>query len=57
VSRHYLIKLLNAGEMEHHKVGRYRRVRASDVYAYKQKVASVRAESLSELAKSDSDFI
>lgn len=57
VSRPYLIKLLEAGEMEHHKVGRHRRVRARDVFAYKRQVASARAESLSELAKSDSEFI
>jgi len=57
VSRPYLIKLLEAGEMEHQKVGRHRWVRARDVFAYKQQVAKARAESISELAKSDSDFI
>ena len=57
VSRPYLIKLLDEGVMDHHKVGRHRRIRAHDVFAYKQKMAAERAEALSELAAADSDFI
>lgn len=37
VSRPYLIKLLEEGVMDHYKVGRHRRIRAHDVFAYKQR--------------------
>ena len=57
VSRPYLIKLLDKGVMDHHKVGRHRRIRASDVFTYKQQMAAERAEALSELAAADSEFI
>ena len=57
VSRPYLIKLLEEGVMEHHKVGRHRRIRVHDVFAYKQKMAAERADALSELAAADSEFI
>jgi len=57
VSRPYLIKLLEQGVMEHHKVGRHRRIRAHDVFAYKEKMTAQRAEALSELAAADSEFI
>ena len=57
VSRPYLIKFLEEGVMDHHKVGRHRRIRAHDVFAYKQKMAAERAEALSELATADSEFI
>lgn len=57
VSRPYLIKLLEEGVMDHHKVGRHRRIRAHDVFEYKQKMAAERAEALSELAAADSEFI
>lgn len=35
VSRPYLIKLLEAGDIPYHKVGRHRRVRIEDVVRYK----------------------
>ena len=57
VSRPYLIKLLEEGVMDHHKVGRHRRIRAHDVFAYKQKMAAERADALSDLAAADSEFI
>ena len=57
VSRPYLIKLLEEGVMDHHKVGRHRRIRAHDVFAYKQKMAAERAEALSDMAAADSKFI
>ncbi len=57
VSRPYLIKLLEEGVMDHHKVGRHRRIRAHDVFEYKQKMAAERAEALPELAAADSEFI
>ncbi len=36
VSRPYLIKLLEAGEIPYHKIGRHRRIRIEDVRAYKE---------------------
>ena len=57
VSRPYLIKLLEKGVMDHHKVGGHRRIRAHDVFAYKTRMATERAEALSELAAAVSDFI
>jgi len=57
VSRPYLIKLLEEGVMDHHKVGRHRRIAARDVFAYKQKMATERAVALSELAAADSEFM
>ncbi len=38
VSRPHLIKLLENGDMPHHKVGRHRRIRREDVMKYKQKL-------------------
>lgn len=38
VSRPYLVKQLEAGELPHHKVGRHRRIRFDDLMAYKAKV-------------------
>ncbi len=57
VSRPYLIKLLDQGFMDHHKVGRHRRVRACDVFEYKQEMEAERSDALSELARTDADFI
>ncbi len=57
VSRTYLIKLLDYGVMDHHKVGRHHRVRARDVLEYKQKMEAERSDALSELARADADFL
>ena len=38
VSRPFLIRLLDTGEIPHRKVGKHRRIRMEDVMAYKQKV-------------------
>jgi excisionase family DNA binding protein len=49
VSRPYLIKLLDAGEIPHHKVGRHRRIRSEDVLIHKRKLRRDREAFLDRL--------
>ena len=49
VSRPYLVKLLEAGDIPYHKVGRHRRVRREDVMAYKTSIDRRREAVLDEL--------
>lgn len=49
VSRPYLIKLLDSGEIPHHKVGRHRRILAQDLHNYKTDIDTKRSQSLDEL--------
>lgn len=49
VSRPYLIKLLDAGDIPYHKVGKHRRIRREDVMAYKQAIDQRREAVLDEL--------
>ena len=49
VSRPYLIKLLDAGDIPHHKVGRHRRIRMEDLMTYKQKFRQEREAFLDRL--------
>lgn len=54
VSRPYVIKLLDAGELAHRKVGTHRRIRIDDLQAYQraQALASRRAaDELTELSQ------
>ncbi len=57
VSRPHLIKLLERGEIAYSKVGRHRRIRAEDVFKYKRRRDSARAEALARLAAMDADLI
>ncbi len=49
VSRPYLIKLLEAGDIPYHKVGRHRRIRLEDVMQYKQEIDLRREEILDQM--------
>ena len=51
VSRPYLIKLLEKGEIAHHKVNKHRRIRFDDLMAYKQQQALQSSQALDELAQ------
>jgi excisionase family DNA binding protein len=51
VSRPHLIKLLDAGEIAHHRVGCHRRLRTEDVLAYRERRDAERSERLRELAQ------
>ncbi|HBH88653.1 excisionase family DNA-binding protein [Ponticaulis sp.] len=53
VSRPYLIKLLDQGEMEFETVGRHRRILAKNLFDYKNKRAATRSAALSELMGAD----
>jgi len=57
VSRPYLIKLLEQGDIPHTTVGRHRRIRAQDLFDYKKRRDEERAVALSELAETDADLI
>jgi excisionase family DNA binding protein len=49
VSRPFLIKLLEAGEMPFHKIGKHRRICFKDVIAYKERIDAERSAVLDEL--------
>jgi len=57
VSRPYLIKLLEAGKIKFITVGRHRRIKAEDLFAYKQQRDTARDQALSDLAQSDADLV
>ena len=51
VSRPYLVKLLEQGEIPYTKTGTHRRIRFADVMAYKTHRDAQRAEALTELTR------
>ena len=55
VSRPFLVKLLEAGNIPFTKTGRHRRVRADDLYAYKEKRDAARSDVLGDLARMDAE--
>ncbi len=50
VSRPYLIRMLNEGKLPFHMVGTHRRIKFSDLEAYKLKVEEARRAAMDELA-------
>ena len=56
VSRPFLIKLLERGEIRFDKVGRHRRIRAQYLFAYKRKRETERDAAMEELLAGDGDL-
>ena len=56
VSRPFLVKLIESKELPHYKVGTHRRIRAEDLFAYKQRRDSKRDEALARLARLGQDI-
>ena len=57
VSRPYLVKLLERGDIDHEKVGRHRRIKADELFKYQRNRDAQRADALDELFASDADLI
>lgn len=55
VSRPFLVKLLEQGDIPFAKTGRHRRVRAEDVFAYKDRRDAARSQALTDLARMDAE--
>ncbi|MCW0182043.1 MAG: helix-turn-helix domain-containing protein [Zavarzinia sp.] len=53
VSRPFLIKRLEAGDIPHTKIGRHRRIEAKDLFAYKDRRDQERADALADMAALD----
>ena len=55
VSRPFLIKLLEAGDIPFTKTGRHRRIKAEHLFEYKAARDGQRSEALSDMAKLDAE--
>ncbi len=56
VSRPYLVKVLDRGDLPFHKIGRHRRILARDLFEYKRLRESKRSATLKTLIESDGDL-
>lgn len=57
VSRPHLIKLLDREDIPYEKVGRHRRIRAVDIFEYKDQRDALRSSALDELSELDGELI
>lgn len=57
VSRPFLIGLFEKGVIKHTLVGRHRRVKAEDLFAYKRTRDQERSDALAALAAADADLL
>lgn len=57
VSRPFLITLLDRGDIPHDLVGRHRRIKAENLFAYKQQRDARRSKALADLAEIDGELI
>ncbi len=57
VSRPFLISLLEKRDIPHVLVGRHRRIKAEDLFAYKRGRDTERSDALGELAAMDADLL
>jgi excisionase family DNA binding protein len=55
VSRQFLVKLLDRGEIPFHRTGTHRRLRVEDVLAYRERRATERRGRLRELSRESQD--
>lgn len=56
MSRPYLIKLIEKGDIPHSMVGRHRRLKAEDVFAYKTTRDKIRSKAMDELIADGADL-
>ena len=56
VSRQYLVQLLDQGSIPHHKTGTHRRIRFSDLLAFKETRDRQRREGLRRLTRLSEEF-
>lgn len=55
MSRPSLVKIVDAGEIAHTKVGRHRKIRLSDLLDYQRRMTRQRAEALDEMTRIAAD--
>ncbi len=55
VSRPYLIKLIEGGDIPFTKTGRHRRIRANDLFSYRDRRDTTRSTALEALARTDAE--
>lgn len=56
MSRPYLIRLIEKGDIPHSMVGRHRRLKAEDVFAYKAERDKVRSNAMNDLIADGADL-